>query len=431
MPGCVGNPAVGVAVATVIDVFELVNGMAGQGAGSRGLRAERRHGNIGSTGVKDLQFIQARLAARRGKNREAKEPGLGGGEGILVRTRIYWRAQCLPAEPRALGGFRLLSEFVEGRFVFLQFAAELHGQLLVRWIHARPQRPFGELHAGEHRLHGIIILLRNGIELVIVTARTPEGQPQKYRAGGVDDVGQFVLPLHQGEIDVGAFDDIKRPGDQESRAGIGTRTEDVPGNLLPDELIVGLVRVERLDDVVAIRMRIAPFAIRLETIRVGVADDVQPVTRPAFAVARAGQDLIHQAFPRVLPGVGHETGDLIRCGRKAVHYQIEATDQGPPIGLRAQLQLLRLQFRGDEGVDGQRDARVANGGHRGTDHGLKRPPGGSGRAGGRRRHFGRRGHARPDRQAHQEPGPRAETAGRFPPRCSFPGPSHGFVSWRV
>ena len=62
------------------------------------------------------------------------------------------------------------------------------------------------------------------------------------------------------------------------------RGQQVTGDLLSDELVIGHVVVERVDDVVAVFPRIGVPVILVVAGRVGVARDIQPVPTPALTV---------------------------------------------------------------------------------------------------------------------------------------------------
>src|SRR5439155_24300718 len=55
-----------------------------------------------------------------------------------------------------------------------------------------------DARVGEEGLQAVIILLQNGVELMIVTARTRERESQECRADGIGDVVQDLLAaLHE------------------------------------------------------------------------------------------------------------------------------------------------------------------------------------------------------------------------------------------
>ena len=65
------------------------------------------------------------------------------------------------------------------------------------------------------------------------------------------------------------------------------RVSSSPASLLADELSYGLSLLKRLDDVVAVAPGLRAIDVELEAAGVGVADQVEPVARPALAVVRA------------------------------------------------------------------------------------------------------------------------------------------------
>ena len=103
----------------------------------------------------------------------------------------------------------------------------------------------------------------------------------------------------------------------------------VAGQLLGEKAVVRFVGVERADHVIAILP--LPFAdddavgVDVESDRVGVADDVEPVPPPPFAKARRRQQPIDLARERVGRRIGQELSEFFGRRRQAV--QIE---KGPP-----------------------------------------------------------------------------------------------------
>ena len=59
--------------------------------------------------------------------------------------------------------------------------------------------------------------------------------------------------------------------------------QQVAGDLLDDELVVGHVFVERVDDPVAIHPH-EPRLVFFETVRIGIAGRIEPDSAPAFAI---------------------------------------------------------------------------------------------------------------------------------------------------
>ena len=103
--------------------------------------------------------------------------------------------------------------------------------------------------------------------------------------------------------------------------------EDVAGELLPDEPVVGLVFVERLNDVVAIAPGVPVDDVVVHAVAVGVAGHIQPVAPPAFAVARRSEQAVHEARERVFRVVVQERAHLVGIRRQAMQVERGAPDQ--------------------------------------------------------------------------------------------------------
>ena len=69
---------------------------------------------------------------------------------------------------------------------------------------------------------------------------------------------------------------------------VGRLMDQVPGDLLDGEIVEGLVRVERVDHVVAVGPH-TPLLVSVVSDRVGVANEIEPVLRHALAVVRRGE----------------------------------------------------------------------------------------------------------------------------------------------
>ena len=130
---------------------------------------------------------------------------------------------------------------------------------------------------------------------MIVAAGTVDRQAEEHLAGRRDDVVQLVVAglLRVGRLVVPQAEAIEAGGDD--RLGRDVR-QLVAGKLLADELVVRLVVVERADDVVAVPPGVWLRPVALEAVGLGVADQVEPVPRPALAVVRRGEQAIDDLF---------------------------------------------------------------------------------------------------------------------------------------
>ncbi|MFM1944030.1 MAG: hypothetical protein RI897_3012 [Verrucomicrobiota bacterium] len=162
-------------------------------------------------------------------------------EGFVVEVVIYGFTQGgIALGERLFAGevtvvFEGVLRFGEGLFERSKFGGFSGGEFFT-------EGAVSVLDTGENRLESVVILLRDGIELVVVAAGAAEGEAKKGCARGVDHVIQLVLALREREVRVGTFDDVVGAGDEES--GCGVDAVGIAGELFTDELIVGLVVIE-------------------------------------------------------------------------------------------------------------------------------------------------------------------------------------------
>ena len=120
----------------------------------------------------------------------------------------------------------------------------------------------------------------------------------------------------------------------------------VTGNLLGEKVVVGLVGVERPDYVVAVAPGVGADAVLGEhSLRIRIARPIQPVPRPALAVAIAGQQFIHDLLIGVRGLVGHESVHFCGCRRQPDHVQKDTSNHYGSVGLSRKTEILFFQFR--------------------------------------------------------------------------------------
>src|SRR5438105_12685790 len=101
----------------------------------------------------------------------------------------------------------------------------------------------------------------------------------------------------------------------------------VPRDLLAKETIIRFVFVERFDDVIAIAPDVGPRFILFETLALGVAGEVQPMPRPAFAVMGRGQELLDHLLEGLRRSVGQESIHFLWSWRQADQIEIRPAQQ--------------------------------------------------------------------------------------------------------
>ena len=200
----------------------------------------------------------------------------------------------------------------------------------------------------EKRAQAIVLLLRQRIILVVVTAAALERHAQETHAGELDGV---LEPDGAIEDVIVAAEVARRP------QGIFIGRRDlVRSEHLDDHAVVALIPVERLDDPVAPAPDM-PLAVTLlvdfaAAVPITVAPDVHPVPPPALAVERAAEEAIDHLVVRVAGRVGEKGVNLIACRRYADQVEVDAAQQHFLLRRRPRLETTSVMLGGNEGIDG-------------------------------------------------------------------------------
>ena len=142
-------------------------------------------------------------------------------------------------------------------------------------------------NVAEERQEGVVILLRDRIDLVIVTTRAADGHAEERFTGGPQDVVEIIVARQR---TIGRF---VIPNAQPIKTGGGNGIAGLVGQLVPsklflDESVIRLVLVKGANDVVAVLPNKILAAVAFVAISLSKAHEVQPMTAPLFAVLRAG-----------------------------------------------------------------------------------------------------------------------------------------------
>ena len=202
-------------------------------------------------------------------------------------------------------------------------------------------------------LYGVIVLLRDRIELVAVTSCATDREPQEHRSSGRYHLVQFVLSLLAGESFVGTLDGVTGSGDQKSRGGVFS--DRIPGQLVEHETVVRSVLVEGSDHVVAVGPRVGDSRVRLVPGGFCESHHVQPVSGPAFSGTGTGQQPVDGPFPGGGSQVRQKAGGLRGGGWQTGDHQRRASQEPPPGGRLRELQSIGVETGDDEGVDRRAD----------------------------------------------------------------------------
>ena len=135
---------------------------------------------------------------------------------------------------------------------------------------------------------------------MIVTAGTTDGQSQHGRPDGADDVVQFVVAMFLDFV----LGDLRtmhagrqKPGRHHRQ--IILRRNLVTGQLPFDERVVRQIIVQCPDHKIAEMVGRWTIVIVLETVALGEAGQIEPMTSPSFPIMRTGQKTINQFLNRI------------------------------------------------------------------------------------------------------------------------------------
>ena len=179
-------------------------------------------------------------------------------------------------------------------------------------------------HVVEERDEPVEVLLADRIELVVVTSRAADGEPEPDRPGRlhpVDRVLQQVFVLDGAAFVAGHVVAVESARDELVERGI---LDEIPRELVDGEPIEGHVLAKRPEHPVAIGPHLLA-RVHVDARGIGVSREIQPRGRHPFGVSRAirllGQQPIQQALVGVGSLVGDESIDLVRRRWKSGEIQ--------------------------------------------------------------------------------------------------------------
>ena len=197
---------------------------------------------------------------------------------------------------------------------------------------------------------------------VRVTLHAAEGHPVDDRPGGghaVQHGGDAELLVIGAALVIGLRVPMEGGGDALLQGGL---RQQIAGQLVDEEGVVGLVAIVGVDQPVAVSPGRA-FGVLFVALGVGVAGEVEPERGPPFTVARRGEQAVHLTLVSIRRGVCGVGGDFGGGGGQASQVERDASQQGGSVRPGGGGELLPLQPRPDEPVDGRTiPGRVSDGG---------------------------------------------------------------------
>ena len=236
----------------------------------------------------------------------------------------------------------------------------------------RPPRTLKRREVPEHRDQLVVVRLRERIELVVVTPRTPDRRSQERRRRRHDDIIEIV---ELGRPRVVRFI-IPRPDPIKPRRNqrlLRVRRQLIPRQLLENEPVVRLVGVECLYHIIAIPPRIRDLVVPLVAARLRIPHDIQPIPAPPLPILGQRQQPVDQLRKRLGRRIGLKLGDRLRTWWQANQIKVGPPDQLPLRRLRIRLQPPLRQLRGNERIDRMRRAVTRHNRNRRPHHGTIRP----------------------------------------------------------
>ncbi len=220
------------------------------------------------------------------------------GQRILVELlRLQVRDFRFGGGEIGLFGIAEFAIFVLGRAANIpgpRFGFANRGDVGLELLHdlRRGQRSHGRRRVAKHARQRIVVELRNGIELVIVATGTRDRQPEQAARESIDPiVERFGLSLGN-RLGIAAVGDVRRTNRNEAGGHGQFGAYQVASELQANELIVGHIVIQRLDDPIAPGPLLTEQVL-FKSVAIGVASSIQPGARPAFAVAGRSQEFLN------------------------------------------------------------------------------------------------------------------------------------------
>ena len=170
------------------------------------------------------------------------------------------------------------------------------------------------LHVGRQ---GVVVLIGNRVEFMIVATGATNGKPKKGLPKNVqlvfNPVGIILLGVG-GRMNGFVKEPITRPDDGFVEFALRVEPwflEQIACDVLDQELVIRKIIIESADQVVSVFMRMLQRVIELVPTGLGIADQIHPVTGPLLTEMRARQKLVHNLFERIGGGIFQKDGHLV------------------------------------------------------------------------------------------------------------------------
>ena len=262
-----------------------------------------------------------------------------GFDGLLDLPPQLVPPELCPAGPRFRGARRSIQPH---ELVDLEVAGAVLGTLAQSALEFRAAKDPGQR---------VVVTRRNRIELVIVTTGASDGQPENGARCHVDHlvghVHRIQHPVRLVEI-VGAQSEKPRRGHLLAPLPVGFGGQQIAGDLLADEPIVGLIAVEGVDDVIAVAPGHRKGIVQRSAHGFAIAGDIEPMASPTFAEPRRPQQTVDYLAEGMLIRVIDKGVDFFRRRRQAEQIERGAAKKGRTVSVGDGRQAGLLALRQEE-----------------------------------------------------------------------------------
>ena len=215
--------------------------------------------------------------------------------------------------------------------------------------------------AVEEGIHLVIILLRDGIEFVIVarSALPGEAQPVLHRRRrALGCVAKELLGINRSALARGHVAAVVSARDF---LYVGAVENEIARELLDGELVKRLITIERADHPVAVKPHL-PLIVQMLTVCVAIAREVEPPMRHVFAKSRRRQQARDDLLIRLRRFICEKSGHLLRCRRQPCEIERHTADERGLVCGWGKFQSLLRQPGHDESIDSISDCglRIAD-----------------------------------------------------------------------
>ena len=239
----------------------------------------------------------------------------------------------------------------ELRFTLLLLARELRPSLVIRGRSKVPQvRAAHWRHVVKVRQEAVVLGVQDRVAFVRMAASTSHRHAQHDFRRRLHDVVEPVVASQQSVSRFIVPDAEPVVARRRQRFG-GDVVQFVASKLLDQKAVVRFVALERVDDVVAKAPSFGFRRVAFVAMRLGIADEIEPMPTPLLSVLGRLQQPINQLLVSLRRAVRDEVIDVLSARRQAGEVVAHATNQSRFLRRLAGRKSRRFELCEDVGID--------------------------------------------------------------------------------